>query len=73
MGQSIAVRDRDVIAVEAVDLCVGRLMKAARAAGAVLVVTADHGNADDMVERAKDGTPKTDENGRPVPPWEKND
>jgi 2,3-bisphosphoglycerate-independent phosphoglycerate mutase len=30
-----------------------------------LVVLADHGNADDMVERDKSGTPKTDAEGRP--------
>jgi 2,3-bisphosphoglycerate-independent phosphoglycerate mutase len=49
------------IAVEAVDLCLGRLMNAARKAGAILVVTADHGNADDMVALdKKTGEPKID-------------
>ncbi len=48
-GNCLAVE----IAVEAVDLAVGRLMEAAREAGAILVVTADHGNADDMYERSK--------------------
>ena len=44
-------------------------MKAARAAGAILVVTADHGNADDMYERdKKTGAVKTDaETGIPKP------
>lgn len=46
-----------VRAVEAVDRCVGRLRAAAAAAGAVLVVTADHGNADEMVELDKKGRP----------------
>jgi 2,3-bisphosphoglycerate-independent phosphoglycerate mutase len=41
------------ISVEAVDLGVGRLMAAARATGSILVLTADHGNADDMYERNK--------------------
>ncbi len=41
------------IAVEVVDLCLGRLVPAVRAAGGVLIVTADHGNADDMYERDK--------------------
>lgn len=36
------------IAVEAVDLCIGRLMKAVEAAEGILVVTADHGNSDEM-------------------------
>ncbi len=52
------------IAVEAVDLQIGRLRAAVRAAGGVLVVTADHGNADEMwirkgavVERGPTGLP----------------
>ena len=43
------------ISVEATDLCVGRLMEAIRAAGGILVLTADHGNADEMYERNKKG------------------
>jgi 2,3-bisphosphoglycerate-independent phosphoglycerate mutase len=38
------------IAVEAVDLCIGRLVEAVRTAEGILVVSADHGNADDMYE-----------------------
>ncbi|HLS41403.1 MAG TPA: hypothetical protein VK038_11625, partial [Ornithinicoccus sp.] len=34
--------------------------------GGCLVVTADHGNAEDMVERGKDGAPRTDDEGRPL-------
>jgi len=41
------------IAVESVDLCLGRVLEAIRAAGGILVVTADHGNSDDMYERNK--------------------
>jgi 2,3-bisphosphoglycerate-independent phosphoglycerate mutase len=41
------------IAVEAVDLSLGRILKAIDEAGGILVVTADHGNADDMYERDK--------------------
>ena len=51
------------IAVETVDLCLGRLRKAVEKAGGILVVTADHGNADDMFEHNKDGSVKV-ENGR---------
>lgn len=43
------------ISVEATDLSVGRLMDAIRAAGGILVLTADHGNADEMYERNKKG------------------
>jgi 2,3-bisphosphoglycerate-independent phosphoglycerate mutase len=54
------------LAVEAVDLQVGRLWEAVRAADGVLLVTADHGNADEMwmrdkkkgaVQRSADGSP----------------
>ena len=48
------------IAVEAVDLCLGRLLPAIRKAGGILVVSADHGNSDDMYEHAKDGSVKLD-------------
>jgi 2,3-bisphosphoglycerate-independent phosphoglycerate mutase len=37
-------------AVEAVDGCLGRLMPAIRAAGGVMFVTADHGNAEQMYD-----------------------
>ncbi len=43
------------IAVESVDLCLGRLIAACREAGYTLVVTADHGNADEMLEKNKKG------------------
>ena len=43
------------MAVEAVDLAIHRIRSAVRDAGGTLVVTADHGNADDMVERDKQG------------------
>lgn len=48
------------ISVEATDLSVGRLMEAIKAAGGILVLTADHGNADDMYERNKKGEPVID-------------
>ncbi len=44
-----------VIAVETVDLMLGRLLTAAKATNTILVVTADHGNADEMFDaKAKD-------------------
>ena len=43
-GDYIATR----LACEVVDLQLGRLMKAVKKAGGLLIVTADHGNADDM-------------------------
>ena len=41
------------MAVEAVDLALGRLLKAVDAAGGVALITADHGNADEMFELDK--------------------
>jgi 2,3-bisphosphoglycerate-independent phosphoglycerate mutase len=46
-----------VTAVEVVDRCVRRLVDVCAARGAVLLVTADHGNADEMVELDKKGRP----------------
>ncbi len=64
------------ISVEAVDLSVGRLIKAIAKANGVLIVTADHGNADEMyqmkngeVALGSDGNPKmkTSHTLNPVP------
>ncbi len=41
------------IAVETVDLCITRLVEAVREAKGILVITADHGNSDDMYEHDK--------------------
>ncbi|MEI7436787.1 MAG: 2,3-bisphosphoglycerate-independent phosphoglycerate mutase [bacterium] len=41
------------IAVEMVDLCLGRLLPVLRETGGILVLSADHGNADDMYEHEK--------------------
>ncbi|MCP4807674.1 MAG: 2,3-bisphosphoglycerate-independent phosphoglycerate mutase [Proteobacteria bacterium] len=53
-------------AMELVDACVGELVAATLEAGGLLLVTADHGNADDMVQRDKQGVPKSVD-GQPVP------
>ena len=60
-GVNLAVE----ISVEVVDLCVGRLIKAIDAAKGILIVTADHGNADEMHELDKEGNPKLDGDGNP--------
>jgi 2,3-bisphosphoglycerate-independent phosphoglycerate mutase len=54
-----------VKAVEAVDECLGRVIEAVHASGGAAVVTADHGNADDMLE--DDGSPQTAHSMNPVP------
>jgi len=67
-----------VCSMEAMDLQLGRIAKAVEEAGAVMVITADHGNSDDMFEHDKktgnvslkpDGTPKakTSHSLNPVP------
>lgn len=42
-----------IIGVEAVDLCLDRIMKAVQKVNGILIVTADHGNADEMYEKPK--------------------
>ncbi len=44
-----------VLAVEAVDLCIGRILAALRPRKGIAVITADHGNADQMFDRRPDG------------------
>jgi 2,3-bisphosphoglycerate-independent phosphoglycerate mutase len=52
-------------AVETVDRCLGEVVEAVRTTGGGLIVTADHGNADDMLE--PDGRPNTAHSTNPVP------
>jgi 2,3-bisphosphoglycerate-independent phosphoglycerate mutase len=55
-----------VKAVKVVDECIGRLWKAARAAGMAMLVTADHGNCEMMVD-PETGEPHTAHTLGPVP------
>lgn len=48
------------VSMGALDLCLQRLAAAVEKAGGIMLVTADHGNADDMYEHAKDGSVKLD-------------
>jgi 2,3-bisphosphoglycerate-independent phosphoglycerate mutase len=54
-----------VKAVETVDECLGRLVEAVSGSGGVCLITADHGNADNMLE--PDGSPNTAHSMNPVP------
>ncbi|MBN1893587.1 2,3-bisphosphoglycerate-independent phosphoglycerate mutase [bacterium] len=56
-----------VLAVGSVDLALGRLLPVVEKLGGIAVVTADHGNSDEMFELDKAGAPKKDENGRIKP------
>ncbi|MCU0848605.1 MAG: 2,3-bisphosphoglycerate-independent phosphoglycerate mutase [Spirochaetes bacterium] len=42
-----------VIAAETVDLCLGRLLKSVKKSGGIALITADHGNLDEMFETDK--------------------
>jgi 2,3-bisphosphoglycerate-independent phosphoglycerate mutase len=54
-----------VKAIETVDACLGDVVAVVHEAGGVCVVTADHGNADHMLE--DDGSPNTAHSLNPVP------
>ncbi|MEA2272354.1 MAG: 2,3-bisphosphoglycerate-independent phosphoglycerate mutase, partial [Solirubrobacteraceae bacterium] len=53
-----------VAAIETVDACLGQVVDAVHASGGVCVVTADHGNAEQMLE--PDGSPNTAHSLNPV-------
>ena len=53
-----------VIGVESVDIALKRILPAIDAVGGMAIITADHGNAEEMYELAKDGSPKADKDGR---------
>lgn len=59
------VLDAAVAAVEAVDACLGKVIEAIEAKGGAALITADHGNADQMYE--PDGKPFTAHTTNPVP------
>ena len=59
--------DATVLAVEVVDLQLARLAQAVQELKGILVVTADHGNADEMFQRDKRGAVMREkQTGRPV-------
>ena len=58
--------DATIVAVETVDLQLARLVKAIDELQGILVVTADHGNADEMFQRDKHGRVLRDKSGQPV-------
>ncbi len=57
--------DAAVKAVETVDECVGRLADAVAKMGGKMIITADHGNADKMID--ENGEPFTPHSTNPVP------
>lgn len=61
-----AVRESVIQAVEALDAAAGRVMDAAEANGYSLILTADHGNCDEMIDPVT-GEPSTKHSVYPVP------
>ncbi len=59
------VKEAAVKAVETVDECVGRIVEAVKELGGVILITADHGNADRIMK--PDGSPDTAHTTNPVP------
>ncbi len=59
-GSFVAAR----MGVESVDLCLGRLLPVIKALDGIAIITADHGNADEMYEIDKKGGVKM-EDGKP--------
>ena len=53
-------------AVETVDECVGKIVKLIEEKGANLIITADHGNCEQMIDQ-KTGEPHTAHTTNPVP------
>lgn len=60
-------RDAAILAVECVDLQLGRLWHHVMKLGGALMVTADHGNADEMFEKNKQGSILLAASGKPKP------
>jgi 2,3-bisphosphoglycerate-independent phosphoglycerate mutase len=56
-----------VTGIETVDGCMAQIRAAVAAKGGLLVVTADHGNSEAMLE--PDGSPNTAHTTNPVPLW----
>ena len=60
------VTEAAVEAVETVDTCVDRVVEAIRKVGGSVILTADHGNAEKMVDH-ESGGPHTAHTNNPVP------
>lgn len=60
------IMDAAIEAVETVDICMGKVVEAIREVGGSVIVTADHGNAEKMVDYST-GAPHTAHTTNPVP------
>ena len=64
-GNVAGVIEAAVRAVETVDECLGKVVAAVNDSGGVCIITADHGNAEEML--TADGSPQTAHSLNPVP------
>ena len=60
------VLEAAIKAIETIDECVGRVVKAVEDVNGVLLITADHGNSEQMIDYAT-GEPHTAHTTNPVP------
>ena len=58
------ILESTIIGVESVDIALKRLLAAIDSVGGMAIITADHGNAEEMYELSKAGEPQKDETGR---------
>ncbi|MBN1892403.1 MAG: 2,3-bisphosphoglycerate-independent phosphoglycerate mutase [Clostridiales bacterium] len=58
------IMESTIIGVESVDLALKRILPVIDQLGGMAIITADHGNAEEMFELTKDGQAKTDKNGK---------
>ncbi len=54
-----------IVAMEAIDIQLARLAKKIDELGGMMIITADHGNAEELID--KDGVPRTSHTTNPVP------
>jgi 2,3-bisphosphoglycerate-independent phosphoglycerate mutase len=59
--------EASVVAVESIDLGLTRVLAAISAAAGTLIVTADHGNCEELRERTADGAVRTNAAGAAIP------
>ena len=60
------IYDAVLLAMGSLDICIARVMEAVKKSGGILLISADHGNADDMYEHdEKNGKLKLDKVGQP--------
>ncbi len=55
-----------IIAMESVDLCLARILPVIEEVGGIAIISADHGNLDEMWELDKHGNVRHDKEGKPM-------